>query len=117
MSSDTAISPSYAVIDTAMSGDKLYAIPFTHNTFFMYYDKSLLSEDQIKSMEGIAPARSRANVFLFIEDSSFSFQAHFSPQSFETFENPGSAPRICNRPNDVSKSFANDESSTPGSIF
>lgn len=34
-----------AVIDTAMSGDKLYAIPFTHNTFFMYYDKSLLSEE------------------------------------------------------------------------
>jgi len=45
-----------AVIDTAMADGKLYAIPFTHNTFFMYYDKSLLSDDQIKSMEGIMAA-------------------------------------------------------------
>ncbi len=45
-----------AVIDTAMADGKLYAIPFTHNTFFMYYDKSLLSDDQIKAMEGIMAA-------------------------------------------------------------
>lgn len=45
-----------AVIETAMADGKLYAIPFTHNTFFMYYDKSLLSDDQIKSMEGIMAA-------------------------------------------------------------
>ena len=59
-----------AVIDTAMSGDKLYAIPFTHNTFFMYYDKSLLSEDQIKSMEGIMGAETPDNVYNFYFESS-----------------------------------------------
>ena len=59
-----------AVIDTAMSDGKLYAIPFTHNTFFMYYDKSLLSEDQIKSMEGIMAAETPDNVYNFYFESS-----------------------------------------------
>lgn len=54
-----------AVIDTAMADGKLYAIPFTHNTFFMYYDKSLLNEDQIKSMEGIMAAETPDNVYNF----------------------------------------------------
>ena len=28
-----------AVVNTAMADGKLYAIPFTHNTFFMYYSR------------------------------------------------------------------------------
>ena len=59
-----------AVIDTAMADGKLYAIPFTHNTFFMYYDKSLLNEDQIKSMEGIMAAETPDNVYNFYFESS-----------------------------------------------
>ena len=59
-----------AVIDTAMADGKLYAIPFTHNTFFMYYDKSLLSDDQIKSMEGIMAAETPDNVYNFYFESS-----------------------------------------------
>ena len=59
-----------AVIDTAMADGKLYAIPFTHHTFFMYYDKSLLSDDQIKSMEGIMAAETPDNVYNFYFESS-----------------------------------------------
>lgn len=59
-----------AVINTAMSEGKLYAIPFTHNTFFMYYDKTLLSEDQIKSIEGIMGAETADNVYNFYFESS-----------------------------------------------
>ena len=63
-----------AVIDTAMADGKLYAIPFTHNTFFMYYDKSLLSDDQIKSMEGIMAAETPDNVYNFYFESSGGWQ-------------------------------------------
>lgn len=61
---------SEAVINTAMSDGKLYAIPFTHNTFFMYYDKTLLSEDQVKSMEGIMSAQTADNVYNFYFESA-----------------------------------------------
>lgn len=59
-----------AVIDTAMADGKLYAIPFTHNTFFMYYDKTLLDDTQIKTMEGIMSADSKANGYNFYFESS-----------------------------------------------
>lgn len=59
-----------AVIDTAMSDGKLYAIPFTHNTFFMYYDKTLLSEDDIKSVEGIMAAQTPDNAYNFYFESA-----------------------------------------------
>lgn len=59
-----------AVIDTAMADGKLYAIPFTHNTFFMYYDKTLLNEEQIKTMEGIMSADSKDNGYNFYFESS-----------------------------------------------
>lgn len=54
-----------AVINTAMSDGKLYAIPFTHNTFFMYYDKTLLDESQIKSIESIMAAETPDNAYNF----------------------------------------------------
>lgn len=59
-----------AVIDTAMADGKLYAIPFTHNTFFMYYDKTLLDDTQIKTMEGIMSADSKDNGYNFYFESS-----------------------------------------------
>lgn len=41
------------VYDTVSVDGKLYGIPFTHNTFVMFYDKSLLTEEDVKTMEGI----------------------------------------------------------------
>lgn len=65
---NTTMAPS--VIDTAMSDGKLYAIPFTHNTFFMFYDKTVLSEDDIKSIEGIMAAETGDNVYNFYFESA-----------------------------------------------
>ena len=59
-----------SVIDTTMYDGKLYAIPFTHNTFFMYYDKTLLNEDQVKTMEGIMSADSKDNGYNFYFESA-----------------------------------------------
>lgn len=41
------------VYDTVSVDGALYGIPFTHNTFIMFYDKSLLSADDVKTVEGI----------------------------------------------------------------
>ena len=38
---------------TVMKGDAYFAFPFTHNTFFMFYNKDLLTADDVKTMEGI----------------------------------------------------------------
>lgn len=59
-----------AVINTAMSDGKLYAIPFTHNTFYMYYDKTLLNENDIKSMENIMAASTPDNAYNFYYESA-----------------------------------------------
>lgn len=59
-----------AVVDTVTVEDAIYAIPFTHNTFFMYYDKSLLNEEDIKSVEGIMAKETADNVYNFCFDSA-----------------------------------------------
>lgn len=59
-----------SVIDTAMYDGKLYGIPFTHNTFFMFYDKTLLSEDDVKSMESIMAAPTADDVYNFYFESA-----------------------------------------------
>jgi len=53
------------VVDTVKVGDALYGIPFTHNTFFMYYDKSLLSENDVKSLDAIMAKDTPSNVYNF----------------------------------------------------
>lgn len=59
-----------SVIATAKVGDALYGIPFTHNTFYMYYDKTLLDENDIKSIEGIMAKDTADNVYNFYFESS-----------------------------------------------
>lgn len=43
------IAPS--VVATAQVGEGVYGIPFTHNTFFMYYDKTLYTEEEVKNLD------------------------------------------------------------------
>lgn len=62
------------IVNTAKIDDSLYGIPFTHNTFFMYYDKSLLNEDDIKSLEGIMSKETAADVYNFYFQSSGGWQ-------------------------------------------
>ena len=39
------------VLDTLIMDDNLYGIPFTTNLWYMYYDKSVFSEDDIKNLD------------------------------------------------------------------
>lgn len=59
-----------AVVNTVTIDDAVYAIPFTHNTFFMYYDKSLLTADDVKSLEGIMGKKTADGVYNFCFDSA-----------------------------------------------
>lgn len=59
-----------SVLATAMVEDGLYGIPFTHNTFFMYYDKSLLDENDITSIENIMAKETADDVYNFYFESA-----------------------------------------------
>ena len=58
------------VVNTVSIDDGIYGIPFTHNTFFMFYDKSLLNEEDIKSVESIMAKETPENVYNFCFDSA-----------------------------------------------
>lgn len=42
---------SEVMVNTVTYEDGVYAVPFTANTWFMYYDKRVFSEDDVKSLE------------------------------------------------------------------
>jgi arabinogalactan oligomer/maltooligosaccharide transport system substrate-binding protein len=58
------------VVQTVTTKDGLYGIPFTHNTFFMFYDKTLLDENDVKSIESIMAKQTADNVYNFVFDSA-----------------------------------------------
>jgi len=58
------------VVDTVTVDGSIYAIPFTHNTYFMYYDKTLLSEEDITSVENILAAETGDDVYNFLFQSA-----------------------------------------------
>lgn len=55
---------------TAMVDGAIYAIPFTHNTFFMFYDKTIMSEDDVTSLEKIMAKETADNVYNFYFESA-----------------------------------------------
>ncbi len=48
----------------------VYGIPFTHNTYYMYYDKTLMTEEDVKSLETIINKETPENVINFQFDSA-----------------------------------------------
>ena len=57
------------VVKTASVGEALYAIPFTHNTFYLYYDKTIFSENEIACMESILEKDTGPDVVNFYFES------------------------------------------------
>lgn len=39
------------VLSSLVKDSELYGVPFTTNTWFMYYDKSVFSEEDIKNLD------------------------------------------------------------------
>lgn len=63
-------SMSKEVVKTVTIDNAIYGIPFTHNTFIMYYDKSILNEEDIKTLEGIMAKETPDHVYNFCFDSA-----------------------------------------------
>lgn len=42
---------SQAIVDTVTYKDGVYGVPFTSNTWFMFYDKRVFTEDDVKSLD------------------------------------------------------------------
>ena len=40
-----------AALDAVVRNDEMYAVPFSPNTYFMYYNKKLYNEDELKSLD------------------------------------------------------------------
>lgn len=56
---------SQTIVDTVTIGGDVYAIPFTHNTWYVYYDKSIMTADDVKTMEGIMGKQTAEGVYNF----------------------------------------------------
>ena len=67
------------VVSAAMSGDELWAYPLTaDNGYFMYYDKSVVSEDHLDSLEAvIADCEAAGKMFSFELEGSAWYTASF----------------------------------------
>ena len=59
-----------AVVDTVKVNGALYGVPFTHNTFFMMYDKELLKDVDITSLDAILAANTPDGVYNFRFDDA-----------------------------------------------
>lgn len=59
-----------AVAATVTMNGGIYGIPFTHNTFFMFYDKTLMSEDDVTSLEKIMAKKTADNVYNYYFESA-----------------------------------------------
>lgn len=57
--------------------DKTYAYPFTDNTYFLYYNRSKFSEDDLKSIDGILARCSTSEKFAYPLNDGFYSSAFF----------------------------------------
>lgn len=70
-----------SAVSAAMIGDKLYGYPSSAETYFLFYDKSKLTEDDVRSLEAILDKKQESGVAPFAMDIS---DAYFSSSFFLT---------------------------------
>ncbi len=65
-------------IKAATMNDELYAYPMTAgNGYFLYYDKSVLTEEDLQSLDGILAAANKAGKKIFMDVSNGWYNASF----------------------------------------
>ena len=86
-----------ASITAASINDELYGYPFVSDTYFMYYDKSKLSEDDVKSIEGIMSKdiEGVSTNFAFDTDNGWYQTAFFFGAGCKLFGEDGTDPTQC----------------------
>ena len=67
-----------SAVEAASSGDHLYAYPMTaDNGYFLYYDKSVISEEQVQTLDGILEASKTAGRKMLMDVSNGWYIASF----------------------------------------
>lgn len=93
--------------DEDLGGEFVYAVPFTPNQWFLYYDKSKFNEDEVKSLDTIMSKDLGKDVYNFstkIKDSWY-LEAFFFAAGCELFTDGN--PEICTFNNDAGVAAAN----------
>lgn len=74
----TADDHSEGAVKAAMLGDKLYAYPMTaDNGYFLYYDKSVLTAEDVKTLDGLMNAAAAKNKKVLMDVSNGWYVASF----------------------------------------
>lgn len=91
-----------ASISAASIGGELYGYPYVSDTYFMYYDKSKLTEDDVKSIEGIMnkDIEGVSTNFAFDTDNGWYQTAFFFGAGCKLFGDDGTDPTKCDFNND-----------------
>lgn len=84
-------------ISAASIDDELYGYPYVSDTYFMYYDKSKLSEDDVKSIEGILSKdiEGVTTNFAFNTDDGWYQSGFFFGAGCKLFGEDGTDPTQC----------------------
>lgn len=86
-----------SALAAATRQDMLYGIPFSPNTWFMYYDKSLYTEDEVKNLDTMMAKDLGADVYNFscvIHDSWY-IEAFFYAAGCTLYGADGTDPKDC----------------------
>ena len=88
---------SEASISAASVDGELYGYPYVSDTYFMYYDKSKLSEDDVKSIEGIMSKdiEGVTTNFAFDTDNGWYQSGFFFGAGCKLFGEDGTDPTQC----------------------
>ncbi len=96
-------------VDAATIGNDLYAYPVTSDTFFLYYDKAIFNEDEVKSLEKIMEKQTASDITNFAMkmndgwyNSSFFFTA-----GCKLFGDDGTDPKKCDFNNEMGVAAGN----------
>ena len=84
-------------ISAASIDGELYGYPYVSDTYFMYYDKSKLSEDDVKSIEGIMSKdiEGVTTNFAFDTDNGWDQSGFFFGAGCKLFGDDGTDPTQC----------------------
>jgi len=84
-------------IEAATKDDMMYGVPYTPNSWFMYYNKSLYTEDEVKSLETMMAKDLGADMYNFscTISNSWYIEAFFYAAGCQLFGPDGTDPNVC----------------------
>lgn len=84
-------------IDAATKDDMMYGVPYTPNSWFMYYNKSLFTDEEVKSLEAMMEKDLGADSYNFScqISNSWYIEAFFYAAGCQLFGADGTEPTVC----------------------